>query len=119
MSIECGSPFLLDGDREFAAITVQGQSFMLHQIRKMIGLVIAIVKGYATEAIFEDVFKPERVGSPGALGSVLQFYCFDYRWISQWRQDWDCYLIRSITPTTINGFALMEAISPLTGRGIR
>ncbi|VDM18649.1 unnamed protein product [Hydatigera taeniaeformis] len=45
MSIECSPPFLLDGDREFAIITVQGQSFMLHQIRKMIGLVIAIVKG--------------------------------------------------------------------------
>jgi tRNA pseudouridine38-40 synthase len=32
---------------EFAVIKVKGQSFMLHQIRKMVGLVIAIVQGYA------------------------------------------------------------------------
>lgn len=61
MSMECGSPFLLDGCREFAVISIQGQSFMLHQIRKMIGLVIGITKGYATEDIFEKVFKTERV----------------------------------------------------------
>ncbi|KAL5112765.1 tRNA pseudouridine synthase A [Taenia crassiceps] len=71
MSIECGSPFLLDGDREFAVITIQGQSFMLHQIRKMIGLVIAIVKGCATEAIFENVFKTERMDIPMAPGLGL------------------------------------------------
>ena len=59
--MECGLPFLLDGDREFAVITIQGQSFMLHQIRKMIGLVIAIVKGHTTESILENAFKTERV----------------------------------------------------------
>ncbi|VDK35476.1 unnamed protein product [Taenia asiatica] len=78
MSIECGSPFLLDGDREFALITVQGQSFMLHQIRKMIGLVIAIAKGYATEAIFENVFKTERMDVPMAPGLGLLLDQVDY-----------------------------------------
>lgn len=61
MSIECGNPFILADDKEFAMITIQGQSFMLHQIRKMIGLVIAIVSGHTTEAIFDEVFKTERV----------------------------------------------------------
>ncbi|VDD77422.1 unnamed protein product [Mesocestoides corti] len=78
MSIECGNPFLLAGDKEFAVITVQGQSFMLHQIRKMIGLVIAIVKGYTTEAVFEDVFKPERLDIPKAPGLGLLLDRVDY-----------------------------------------
>lgn len=78
MSMECGSPFLIDGDREFAIISVQGQSFMLHQIRKMIGLVIGIVKGYATEDIFEKVFETERMDIPKApgLGLLLDQVCF-------------------------------------------
>ncbi|VDO03333.1 unnamed protein product [Rodentolepis nana] len=78
MSMECGSPFLLDGDREFAIISVQGQSFMLHQIRKMIGLVIGIVKGYTTEDVFEKVFETERMDIPRApgLGLLLDQVCF-------------------------------------------
>ncbi|KAM3188470.1 hypothetical protein ACTXT7_000167 [Hymenolepis weldensis] len=78
MSTECGSPFLLDGCREFAVISVQGQSFMLHQIRKMIGLVIGIAKGYTTEDVFERVFKTERLDIPRApgLGLLLDQVCF-------------------------------------------
>nr|VZI49778.1 unnamed protein product [Spirometra erinaceieuropaei] len=57
MSIEC--------------VTVVGQSFMLHQIRKMIGLVIAIVSGYTTEAIFEKAFDCERLDLPKAPGLGL------------------------------------------------
>ncbi|VDK81792.1 unnamed protein product [Dibothriocephalus latus] len=71
MSIECGAPFLLDGDREFAVVTVVGQSFMLHQIRKMIGLVVSIVSGHTTEAIFEKAFECERLDLPKAPGLGL------------------------------------------------
>jgi tRNA pseudouridine38-40 synthase len=46
MSFECGKPFIRDGS-EFAVIKIKGQSFMLHQIRKMIGFTIAIQRGLA------------------------------------------------------------------------
>ncbi|KAM7539825.1 hypothetical protein Aperf_G00000039278 [Anoplocephala perfoliata] len=78
MSMECGTPILLGGDREFAVISIQGQSFMLHQIRKMIGLVISVIKGYTTEDIFDDVFKTVRLDIPRApgLGLFLDQVCF-------------------------------------------
>ena len=38
---------------EFCLIKIKGQSFMLHQIRKMIGMVIAVVRGYASRENLE------------------------------------------------------------------
>uniref|UniRef100_A0A3Q3XG22 Pseudouridylate synthase 1 homolog n=1 Tax=Mola mola TaxID=94237 RepID=A0A3Q3XG22_MOLML len=74
----CGEPFLCGGS-EFAVITVRGQSFMLHQIRKMIGLVIAVVKGYAGEEVMERSWGQEKVDVPKApgLGLVLERVHFD------------------------------------------
>ncbi|XP_062410009.1 tRNA pseudouridine synthase A [Sardina pilchardus] len=74
----CGEPFLRQG-AEFAVITVRGQSFMMHQIRKMIGLVIAVVKGYATEELMERSWGEEKVDVPKApgLGLVLEKVHFD------------------------------------------
>lgn len=74
----CGEPFVRQ-DAEFAVITVRGQSFMMHQIRKMIGLVIAIVKGYASEEVMERSWGEEKVDVPKApgLGLVLERVHFD------------------------------------------
>ena len=36
LSVEIGEPFVWS-DLEFVTLAVRGQSFMLHQIRKMIG----------------------------------------------------------------------------------
>ncbi len=58
--MECGKPFVKD-DIEFAVITVKGQSFMLHQIRKMIGFAIAVVRGIATKENLEFCFTPDKV----------------------------------------------------------
>lgn len=76
--MSCGEPFLCSGT-EFAVITVRGQSFMLHQIRKMIGLVIAVMKGYASEEVMERSWGKEKVDVPKApgLGLVLERVHFD------------------------------------------
>lgn len=76
--MSCGEPFVRGG-AEFAVITVRGQSFMLHQIRKMIGLVIAVVKGYAREEVMERTWGEQKVDVPKApgLGLVLERVHFD------------------------------------------
>ncbi|KAB7498092.1 tRNA pseudouridine synthase A, mitochondrial [Armadillidium nasatum] len=73
MDFTCSDPFIRSGI-EFTLIKVKGQSFMLHQIRKMIGLAIAICKRYVSENIFERVWKSERIDIPIApgLGLVLE-----------------------------------------------
>ncbi|MEQ2281191.1 tRNA pseudouridine synthase 1 [Ameca splendens] len=76
--MSCGEPFVRN-TWEFAVITVRGQSFMLHQIRKMIGLVIAVIKGYAKEQVIERSWGQEKVDVPKApgLGLVLERVHFD------------------------------------------
>ncbi|XP_020493753.1 tRNA pseudouridine synthase A isoform X2 [Labrus bergylta] len=78
MEMSCGEPFVCSGT-EFAVITVRGQSFMLHQIRKMIGLVIAVIRGYAKEEVVERSWGLEKVDVPKApgLGLVLERVHFD------------------------------------------
>lgn len=76
--MSCAQPFICS-DTEFAVITVRGQSFMLHQIRKMIGMVIAVIKGYAKEEVMERSWGQEKVDVPKApgLGLVLERVHFD------------------------------------------
>ncbi|XP_045390248.1 tRNA pseudouridine synthase A isoform X1 [Lemur catta] len=74
----CEEPFVREG-LEFAVIRVKGQSFMTHQIRKMVGLVVAIVKGYAPESALERSWGEEKVDVPKApgLGLVLERVHFE------------------------------------------
>lgn len=76
--MRCGEPFVRSG-AEFAVVTVRGQSFMLHQIRKMVGLVVAVMKGYAGEEVLERSWGPQKVDVPKApgLGLVLERVHFD------------------------------------------
>ncbi|XP_038619093.1 tRNA pseudouridine synthase A [Tachyglossus aculeatus] len=78
MEMYCEEPFVREG-LEFAVIRVKGQSFMMHQIRKMIGLVIAIVKGYADQSLMERSWGEEKVDIPKApgLGLVLERVHFE------------------------------------------
>ncbi|KAL9982589.1 hypothetical protein ACROYT_G004651 [Oculina patagonica] len=65
MKFKCGKPFEEDG-KEFITIAVKGQSFMLHQIRKMIGLALAIVRGVAPLSTIELCRKEKKVDIPKA-----------------------------------------------------
>jgi tRNA pseudouridine38-40 synthase len=74
MSFECQQPFIPDNTEvEFVRMRIKGQSFMLHQIRRMVGLVIAIMRGYTDVDLLEKAFLKERLLIPQApgLGLVL------------------------------------------------
>ncbi|MGH0140743.1 UNVERIFIED_CONTAM: hypothetical protein FKN15_072254 [Acipenser sinensis] len=78
MEMYLEEPFTRQG-MEFAIIKVKGQSFMMHQIRKMIGLVIAVLKGYTADSIIERSWGEEKVDIPKApgLGLVLERVHFE------------------------------------------
>uniref|UniRef100_W8BKC4 Pseudouridylate synthase 1 homolog n=3 Tax=Ceratitis capitata TaxID=7213 RepID=W8BKC4_CERCA len=73
MSFSCSEPFVSLQGVEFLTLKVKGQSFMLHQIRKMVGLAIAIVRGNTTAATLQRALTEERLDLPMApgLGLVL------------------------------------------------
>lgn len=78
ISFECKTPFMVD-DVEFCTIIVKGQSFMMHQIRKMIGLTLAVVRGHANVDTIAKSFEKMRLDIPMApgLGLVLDQVHYD------------------------------------------
>lgn len=70
ISFECCEPFVRDGI-EFAVLTVKGQSFMLHHIRKMIGLMVSIIRGYCGLEAMEKSWGSEKIDIPKAPGLGL------------------------------------------------
>eukprot|EP00794_Sanderia_malayensis_P012072 gene12072-13316_t len=78
MEFSAGETFVKKG-YEFITISVKGQSFMLHQIRKMIGLCIAICRGYCGTEVIEKAWGKNKVDIPKApgLGLVLAKVHFD------------------------------------------
>ncbi|XP_070540757.1 pseudouridylate synthase 1 homolog isoform X2 [Ptychodera flava] len=71
-------PFVRNG-LEFVVITIVGQSFMIHQIRKMIGLVIAITRGVAPRDTLDRCWGDNKMDIPKApsLGLMLENVHFD------------------------------------------
>ncbi|XP_015598839.1 tRNA pseudouridine synthase A isoform X2 [Cephus cinctus] len=78
MECTCSEPFI-SKDMQFITLEIKGQSFMLHQIRKMVALVIGMVRNIATEESFEQAFKAKRIDLPIApsLGLVLNQIHYD------------------------------------------
>ncbi|XP_069622210.1 stAR-related lipid transfer protein 5 isoform X1 [Ranitomeya imitator] len=76
--ISCSEPFVRHGV-EFARIVITGQSFMLHQIRKMVGLIIAVVKGVVTPEFLPLSMTLKKTNLPlaPALGLVLECTHFE------------------------------------------
>ncbi|CAI9572068.1 unnamed protein product [Staurois parvus] len=79
MDICCSEPFVHHGV-EFTRILVKGNSFMLHQIRKMVCLVIAVARGMVSPDLLIHSVQMDKVNIPRApgLGLVLEFTHFDY-----------------------------------------
>ncbi|XP_063782006.1 stAR-related lipid transfer protein 5 isoform X2 [Pseudophryne corroboree] len=77
--ISCPEPFVRDGV-EFAQILIKGQSFMLHQIRKMVGLVIALAQGVVTADYLPQSVQNGKTNIPiaPALGLVLESTHFEH-----------------------------------------
>ena len=74
VSVKTGVPFVdQKTNLEFLSIHLQGQSFMLHQIRKMIGITIAVMKNFAKEEIISQSFELDTIETPKApsLGLML------------------------------------------------
>ncbi|XP_041983087.1 tRNA pseudouridine synthase A isoform X2 [Aricia agestis] len=85
----------MESEMEFAELLVKGQSFMLHQIRKMVGLMIAIVRNHTDISILDKVFSKEKVMIPTApgLGLVLDKVHYE-RYGARYKEshdtlDWD------------------------------
>lgn len=78
MNFRCEPPFMVD-DVEFCTIIVKGQSFMMHQIRKMIGLTIAVIRGFTSVETITKSFEGTRLDIPMApgLGLVLDQVHYD------------------------------------------
>ncbi|XP_060851172.1 pseudouridylate synthase 1 homolog isoform X1 [Rhopalosiphum padi] len=78
VSFYCDKPYEKDGV-ELISLYVRGQSFMLHQIRKMVGVIIAICRGVAKHDVIERSWQPDRLDLPIApgLGLVLEEVHYD------------------------------------------
>lgn len=70
----CKKKFISHG-MEFAVLEIHGQSFMLHQIRKMVALTISYVRNIIPEETIQQAFAQDRIDVPIApsLGLVLHY----------------------------------------------
>ncbi|KAK3369672.1 pseudouridine synthase [Lasiosphaeria ovina] len=59
------------GDTEWLSVKIHGQSFMMHQIRKMIALSVMLVRCGAPLDIINDSYGPRRISIPKAPGLGL------------------------------------------------
>lgn len=68
-----GDPFICkeDGETEWITLRVHGQSFMLHQIRKMVGLAVMVIRTRTPASIVIETFKEVRINIPKAPGFGL------------------------------------------------
>lgn len=76
-SCQCEEPFLRYGV-EFAVIRIKGASFVMHQIRRMIGLFLAVIRDVTDASIFDRAFSDQDVRIPTAPGLGLVLHDVHY-----------------------------------------
>ena len=78
-SVTCGEPFIRN-DIEWLSIRIHGQSFMMHQIRKMVSMVALIIRCGTNPNVLQDTLSPKhRIAIPKApgVGLLLERPVFD------------------------------------------
>ncbi|KAI9350344.1 pseudouridine synthase [Obelidium mucronatum] len=72
-------PYVRADGVEWVKLRVNGQSFMLHQIRKMVGLAVMMVRTKTPSKLVPTTFKEEKINIPKApaLGLLLRKPTFD------------------------------------------
>ncbi|PWN21190.1 pseudouridine synthase [Microstroma glucosiphilum] len=70
--LEISDPFIVN-NTEYVSLTLHGQSFMLHQIRKMVGLLVLVARSPAPETLMKETFSAKKIHVPKApaLGLLL------------------------------------------------
>ncbi|KAI1317795.1 tRNA pseudouridine synthase 1 [Mortierella claussenii] len=78
MKFDVSDPKIIQGT-EWLSLKVHGQSFMLHQIRKMVGLIVMIVRTDTPLKLIPETFKANKINIPKApsLGLLLERPMFD------------------------------------------
>ncbi|KAG0043197.1 tRNA pseudouridine synthase 1 [Gryganskiella cystojenkinii] len=73
MSFNVSDPKMIQGT-EWLSLKVHGQSFMLHQIRKMVGLVVMMIRTETPINLIPETFKANQINIPKApsLGLLLE-----------------------------------------------
>lgn len=76
---QCEEKLIVIDNVEFAVIRIKGGSFLMHQIRRMIGLFLAVIRGVTDASIFDRAFSDQDVRIPTApgLGLVLNDIHYD------------------------------------------
>lgn len=77
-SVKVADPVVISGT-EWLSIKLHGQSFMLHQIRKMVAMVALVIRTNCPSSLITDCFGPTRVNIPKApsLGLLLERPVYD------------------------------------------
>ncbi|KAL3641050.1 hypothetical protein CASFOL_016018 [Castilleja foliolosa] len=86
LSFNANTVISIDGF-DFVKCEVVGQSFMLHQIRKMIGLAVAIMRNYAPESLIEKAFQ-QKVNITVPMAPEVGLYldeCFFPSYNQKWK----------------------------------
>ncbi|KAL1542854.1 tRNA pseudouridine(38-40) synthase [Salvia divinorum] len=81
-----GKTVLNIGGMDFIKCEVVGQSFMLHQIRKMIGLAVAIMRNCSPESLIEKAFE-QKVNINVPMAPEVGLY-LDECFFSSYNQKW-------------------------------